>query len=49
MAVDIPCPDLPDIAVPEWIKAIAETKQYWLPIVVGIFLASGRAAAPEAP
>jgi len=39
---DIPWPsiDLPDIQVPGWIKAIAESKQYWLPIVVGLLLAN---------
>jgi hypothetical protein len=41
----IDLPDLPlpriDIELPEWIKAIARSKMYWLPIVVGIFLALG--------
>ena len=36
---DIPWPQI-DIGVPDWIKAIAKTKQYWLPIVIGIFLAN---------
>ncbi len=39
-SIDIPLPSI-DIEVPEWIKAIARTKPYWLPIVVGIFLAFG--------
>ena len=48
---DIPWPsiDLPDIEVPGWIKAIAESKQYWLPIVVGIFARQRGAQAPETP
>ncbi len=37
---DIPLPGLPSIEVPEWVKAIARSKQYWLPIVVGIARAS---------
>jgi hypothetical protein len=37
---DIPLPQI-DIELPEWIKAIARSKMYWLPIVVGIFLALG--------
>ena len=37
---DIPLPDLPSITVPGWVKAIAESKQYWLPIVIGIALAN---------
>ena len=39
---DLPWPsiDLPDVQVPGWIKAIAESKQYWLPILVGLFLAN---------
>jgi hypothetical protein len=36
----IPLPDLPSITVPGPIKAILESKQYWLPIVIGIALAS---------
>jgi hypothetical protein len=38
----IPWPDieLPSIAAPEWIKEVLRTKQYWLPIVIGIALAS---------
>jgi hypothetical protein len=40
---DIPWPsiDLPELEVPAWIKAIARTKMYWLPIVIGIVLALG--------
>jgi hypothetical protein len=42
---DIDPPDLPlphlEIGVPEWIKAIARSKKFWLPIVIGIFLALG--------
>ena len=36
----IPLPDLPSITVPEWIKDILRTKKYWLPIVIGVALAS---------
>jgi hypothetical protein len=39
---DIPWPaiDLPDVSLPQWIKDIAKTKQYWLPILIGIALAN---------
>jgi hypothetical protein len=38
---DIPLPNIQvDIALPGWIKAIAHSKQYWLPILIGIFLAN---------
>jgi hypothetical protein len=36
---DIPWPSI-DVQVPGWIKAIAQSKQYWLPILVGLFLAN---------
>ncbi len=36
----IPFPDLPSIVVPDWIRAILQSKPYWLPIVIGVVLAS---------
>ncbi len=36
----VPLPDLPSITVPEWIKDIVQSKKYWLPIVIGVALAS---------
>ena len=36
----IPFPDLPSVTVPDWIKAIMQSKPYWLPIVIGFALAS---------
>lgn len=48
---DQPLPDLPDIPLPHvslpdwrlpgWLRAVARTKEYWLPIVIGIALAGG--------
>lgn len=38
---DLPLPSLQiDIEPPGWVKAILESKQYWLPVVVGLVLAS---------
>jgi hypothetical protein len=43
---NIDLPDLPlpnfqiDIELPGWLKAIMQSKQYWLPILIGIFLAN---------
>lgn len=41
---DIPWPDvdLPDLpGLPGWLEAILEAKQYWLPIVIAVFVAAG--------
>jgi hypothetical protein len=40
---DIPWPsiELPSIELPGWVKTVLQTKQYWLPIVVGVALAAG--------
>jgi hypothetical protein len=45
--IDLPHIDVPDLpwphidlpGVPEWVKAILRSKKYWLPVVVGLFLA----------
>lgn len=40
---DIPWPtiDLPDLpALPGWVQAVLDSKQYWLPIVIGLALAA---------
>jgi hypothetical protein len=38
---EIPWPSipLPHIELPEWLREILKSKKYWLPIVIGIFLA----------
>jgi hypothetical protein len=36
----LPLPDLPSITVPDWIRAILQSKPYWLPIVIGVALAA---------
>ena len=46
--IDLPHVDLPDLPlprldleVPGWVKAVLRSKKYWLPIVIGIFVALG--------
>jgi hypothetical protein len=39
-SIPLPSIDLPSITVPDWVKWMLKTKQYWLPIVIGIVLAS---------
>ena len=38
---DIPWPDipLPHLEVPQWLQEILKSKPYWLPVVIGIFVA----------
>ena len=41
---DLPLPsiDLPDLpALPGWVRAVLDSKPYWLPIVIGLVLAIG--------
>lgn len=45
-SISIPLPqvDAPDVDLPQmpaWIRAIAETSKYWLPIVIGLAIAAG--------
>jgi hypothetical protein len=45
--IDLPEIDLPDLpwphiglpGIPGWVKAVLESKKYWLPVVIGIFVA----------
>jgi hypothetical protein len=38
-AIDLPGVPVPDIDVPGWIKVVLGTKQYWLPILIGLAVA----------
>ena len=39
---DLPWPhiDLPHIELPGWVRAVLASKKYWLPILIGIFVAN---------
>jgi hypothetical protein len=43
--IDLPDADLPDLPwphleLPGWVRAILQSKKFWLPILIGIFVAN---------
>ena len=45
---DLPLPSFQlDLELPGWVQAVLDSKPYWVPIVVGLVLASARAQAAE--
>jgi hypothetical protein len=36
---DLPEPPLPSIELPGWLKDVLRTKQYWLPVLIGVAIA----------
>jgi hypothetical protein len=38
-SIDLPDLPVPSIEVPGWVKDVLRTKQYWLPVLIGVALA----------
>jgi hypothetical protein len=38
-SIDLPGLPVPDVDVPGWVKDMLESKQYWLPVLIGVGLA----------